>query len=110
MPPLPIGPAVLLAAIVESSDDAICSKDLDGTITSWNRAAERMFGYSAEEAIGQSIRLIIPADRQSEEDHVLSRIRRGETVGHFETVRRRKMALSCRSRFRCRRFARPTAE
>jgi PAS domain S-box-containing protein len=90
MPPLPIDPALLLAAIVESSDDAICSKDLDGTITSWNRAAERMFGYSAEEAIGQSIRLISPADRQSEEDHVLSRIRRGETVGHFETVRRRK--------------------
>ena len=61
-----------LARVVESSDDAIVSKDLNSTITSWNRAAERMFGYTAAEAIGQSIRMIIPADRQDEEDMVLS--------------------------------------
>ena len=67
-----------LARVVESSDDAIVSKDLNGIITSWNRAAERMFGYTAAEAIGQSIRMIIPADRQAEEDMVLERIRAGE--------------------------------
>jgi PAS domain S-box-containing protein len=79
-----------LAAIVESSDDAIASKDLNGIVTSWNRAAERMFGYSAEEMVGESIRRIIPADRQAEEDEVLRQIRRGSKVDHFETVRRRK--------------------
>src|SRR3982750_132398 len=79
-----------LAAIVASSDDAIISKDLTGTITSWNQAAERMFGYSAQEAIGQSIRILIPEDRLSEEDFVLSRIREGLGVDHYETVRRRK--------------------
>jgi len=79
-----------LARVVESSDDAIVSKDLNGIIKSWNRAAERMFGYSADEAIGQSIRILIPADRQSEEDLVLSRIRAGQDVTHFETIRRRK--------------------
>jgi PAS domain S-box-containing protein len=79
-----------LAAIVESSDDAIVSKDLDGTIVTWNPAAERMFGYSAQEAVGRSIRLIIPADRQQEEDLVLERIRAGQTVAHFETTRVRK--------------------
>ena len=78
------------AAIVESSDDAIISKDLNGTIVSWNRAAERLFGYTAAEMVGQSIRLIIPPDRQSEEDHVLGAVRRGEVVDHFETVRLRK--------------------
>jgi PAS domain S-box-containing protein len=82
--------AYRLAAIVESSDDAIVSKDLNGTITSWNKAAERVFGYAAEEMIGQSIRRIIPRDRQSEEDEVLARIRRGERVDHFETIRLRK--------------------
>jgi PAS domain S-box-containing protein len=79
-----------LAKVVESSDDAIVSKDLNGTIRTWNRAAERMFGYSAEEAVGRSIRMIIPADRQGEEDVVLARIRAGEAVAHFETVRQRK--------------------
>ena len=79
-----------LAAIVASSDDAIVSKDLDGTILTWNRGAERIFGYSAEEAVGKSIRIIIPPDRQSEEDDVLGRIRQGLVVDHFETVRQRK--------------------
>jgi PAS domain S-box-containing protein len=87
----PAFPATLrLGAIVESSDDAIVSKDLNGVITSWNRAAERMFGYTAAEAIGRPIRIIIPAERQSEEDEVLRRIRRGDSVDHFETIRVRK--------------------
>jgi PAS domain S-box-containing protein len=80
----------LLAAIVASSDDAIISKNLDGFITSWNKSAERIFGYTPEEAIGQHITLIIPPERHSEESDILARIRRGERVDHFETVRRRK--------------------
>jgi len=79
-----------LAAIIESSDDAIISKNLDGIITSWNRGAERLFGYQAEEVIGQPITLLIPEDRQDEEPRILERLRRGERVDHFETVRRRK--------------------
>src|SRR4051794_7702372 len=79
-----------LAKVVESSDDAIVSKDLSSTIISWNRAAERMFGYSAAEAIGKSIRMIIPADRQHEEDTVLESIRAGRAITHFDTVRQRK--------------------
>ena len=79
-----------LAAIVESSDDAIVSKNLDSTVRSWNRAAERMFGYSADEMIGRSIRTIIPEDRWSEEDDVLRQLRRGNKADHYETVRRRK--------------------
>jgi PAS domain S-box-containing protein len=81
-----------LAAIVESSDDAIVSKDLNGIVTSWNIAAERMFGYTAAEMIGQSIRILIPADRQDEEDVVLSSVRRGDKVDHFDTLRLRKDA------------------
>ena len=79
-----------LAAVADSSGDAIVSETLDGVITSWNRAAERLFGYSADEAIGQHIFLIIPDDRRAEEDFVLSRLRLGETIDHFETVRRTK--------------------
>jgi PAS domain S-box-containing protein len=82
---------MLLSAIVDSSDDAIVSKDLDGVITSWNRSAERVFGYTAAEAIGQHVAtLLIPADRQDEEPSILARLRRGERVDHFETKRRRK--------------------
>jgi PAS domain S-box-containing protein len=79
-----------LAAIVVSSDDAILSKTLDGTIEYWNIGAERMYGYTAEEAIGQHISLIIPSDRRDEEAEVLARLRRGEKIDHFETVRRAK--------------------
>jgi PAS domain S-box-containing protein len=82
--------AYRLAAIVEWSDDAIVSKDLNGIVATWNRAAERLFGYTAVEMIGRSITTIIPPERLAEEDHVLSKIRAGETVDHFETVRRRK--------------------
>ena len=80
----------MLASIVESSDDAIVSKNLDGIITSWNTGAARVFGYTAEEAIGQPITIVIPQDRQGEEREILSRIRRGERIDHFETIRQRK--------------------
>ena len=79
-----------LAAVVASSDDAIVSKDLNGNIITWNPAAERMFGYTAAEAVGQNITLIIPPERRHEEDTVLARIRAGLSVDHFETVRVRK--------------------
>ena len=82
--------ALHLAAVVASSDDAIISKDLDGIVQSWNPAAERLFGYTADEIVGQSIRKIIPAERMGEEDLVLRRVRAGDKVDHFETVRRRK--------------------
>jgi PAS domain S-box-containing protein len=82
--------ALRLAAIVESSEDAIVSKDLHGIITSWNRGAEQLLGYPAAEAVGRSITLVIPPDRVGEEEAVLARIRRGERVDHFDTVRRRK--------------------
>ena len=82
--------ALRLAAIVDSSEDAIVSKDLNGVVQTWNRAAERMFGYTADEIVGRPIRLIIPADRQSEEDRVLATIRAGKAVEHFETIRQRK--------------------
>jgi PAS domain S-box-containing protein len=80
----------LLASIVDSSDDAIVSKNLNGVVTSWNKAAERLFGYTAEEAIGQSITLIIPPDRRNEETEFLARLRAGERIDHFDTIRRQK--------------------
>jgi PAS domain S-box-containing protein len=79
-----------LAAIVESSQDAIVSKDLNGNITSWNQAAERLFGYTAEEAIGKPVTLLIPPERHEEEPEILERIRRGARIEHYETIRRRK--------------------
>ena len=79
-----------LGSIVASSDDAIVSKSLDGIIASWNKGAERVFGYLAEEAIGRPITILIPEDRQDEEVEILRRIRRGERIEHFETIRRRK--------------------
>jgi PAS domain S-box-containing protein len=79
-----------LASIVESSDDAIISKDLDGVIATWNKGAERLFGYFAEEVIGKPVAILIPEDRQDEETGILERLRRGERVEHFETIRRRK--------------------
>ena len=82
--------AMRLAAIVDSSEDAIVSKDLNSIVQTWNAAAQRMFGFTAEEAVGRSIRIIIPPERQSEEDHVLDHVRRGVPVSHFETVRLRK--------------------
>ena len=80
----------LLAGIVQSSDDAIISKSLEGIVTSWNAAAERIFGYSADEMIGQPITLLIPPTAQDEEPYILARIRRGESIDHYETTRIRK--------------------
>lgn len=83
--------SLLLKAIVDSSDDAIISKTLDGVITSWNQSARRLFGYTAEEAIGKTVaELLVPDDRQDEEPNILARLGRGERVDHYETVRRRK--------------------
>lgn len=81
-----------LASIVENTDDAILSKDLNGIITSWNRGATRLFGFEPEDAIGHHITIIIPRERWPEEDEIIARIRRGESVDHFETVRQRKDA------------------
>ena len=81
---------LLLAAIVESSQDAIVSKSLNGVITSWNKGAERLFGYAAEEALGQNITLIIPPERRGEERTIVEQLMRGKRVDHFETVRMRK--------------------
>jgi PAS domain S-box-containing protein len=89
----PAGPdddEALLAAIVDSSDDAIVSKDLNGIITSWNAAAESIFGYTAAEAIGQHVTLIIPHNRRDEETRIIARIRAGQRVRHFDTIRQRK--------------------
>ena len=80
----------MLASIVEFGDDAIVSKNRDGIITSWNRGAERIFGYLAEEVSGKPITILIPPERHHEEDVILERIRRGDRVDHFETIRRRK--------------------
>jgi PAS domain S-box-containing protein len=79
-----------LAAIVESSDDAILSKDTNGIITSWNGGAQRLFGYCEHEVIGKPVTILIPCDRQDEEPEILSRIRRGERIEHYETIRQRK--------------------
>jgi PAS domain S-box-containing protein len=99
--------ASLLASIVESSDDGIYSIDLDGIITSWNRGAEQLFGYTADEAVGRPVLMLIPVDR--EEIAVLERIKRGERIHHYETVRRRKdgslFEISLRSRPSIRRKA-----
>ena len=83
----PASAQAYLAAIIESSDDAILSKDLDGIIQSCNAAGERIFGYTAAELVGQTVRILVPPERQDEEDDILARIRRGERVDHFETVR-----------------------
>src|SRR4051794_30634510 len=79
-----------LVAIVTSSDDAIVSKDLNGIVQSWNRGAERIFGYTSDEMVGQSITKLLPADRLEEEQHILARLRRGDRVDHFRTLRQRK--------------------
>jgi PAS domain S-box-containing protein len=79
-----------MAAIVESSQDAIVSKDLNGIITSWNQGAQRLFGYLPEEVVGKSILILIPEDRRAEEPRILAAIRRGEPISHYETIRRRK--------------------
>jgi PAS domain S-box-containing protein len=87
---LSLNAAQRIASIVESSDDAIVSKDLNGIITSWNKGAERIFGYEAEEIIGKPVTILIPLDRQDEEPEILERIRRGQRIEHYETVRQRK--------------------
>lgn len=79
-----------IASIVESSDDAIVSKNLDGVITTWNRGATRLFGYMAEEIIGKPVAILVPQDRQGEERAILERIARGDRIDHYETIRRRK--------------------
>src|SRR5579862_8819349 len=83
-------PQQYLAAIIQSADDAIISKSLESIVTSWNPSAERMFGYTAKQMVGESIKRIIPPDLMGEEDDIIGRIRRGERVDHFETRRLRK--------------------
>lgn len=82
--------SAILTSIISSSDDAIVSKDLNGIVTSWNNAAARIFGYTAEEMIGSSILKVIPIDRHEEEPKILSQLRKGDRVDHFETIRRKK--------------------
>src|ERR1044071_7051147 len=79
-----------LPALIYSADDAIISKTLEGIITSWKQGAERIFGFTAEEAVGKPITIIIPPDHLDEEPHILARLRAGERIEHFETVRQRK--------------------
>jgi PAS domain-containing protein len=93
-PGMPTDPAALLAAIVQSSHDAIVGKSLDGVVLTWNAAAEEIFGWRAHEIIGRSIRALIPESRQAEEDVILASIRAGERVPTFETVRARSPATS----------------
>src|SRR5258708_2427431 len=81
---------VRLAAVVESSDDAIISKTPEGIIATWNQGAQHMFGYAADEIVGKSIMILIPPDRQDEEPGILARLKRGERIEHYETVRVRK--------------------
>jgi PAS domain S-box-containing protein len=88
--PTPLDPRSWLGSIVESSDDAIVSKTLEGIVTTWNKSAERIFGYTAADMVGKPILIMIPEDRQQEEPMILQRIRNGQRVDHFETVRRRK--------------------
>ena len=90
-----------LASIVESSDDAIVSMNTDGIITSWNRGAERLFGYRADEMTGKSVTLLMPADRHGDETHILERIRRGDRIEHYETVRLRKDGSLVDMSFEC---------
>ena len=89
-----MSPEALYAAIIESSDEAIIAKSLDGTVLTWNAGAERIFGWSAEEMIGQSIRSLLPENRQHEEDEILARIRQGERIRSFETERLRKDGIT----------------
>lgn len=86
----PYDPRELLALIVESSQDAIISKTINGIITSWNRGAEQLFGYRADEVVGKSITILIPEDRLDEEPAILAKLRAGQKVDHFDTIRRRK--------------------
>jgi PAS domain S-box-containing protein len=87
---LPAGAEQVLWSVIENCDDAIITKNLDGILAGWNKAAERMFGYAAEEVIGMPVTILIPLDRHDEEPEILARIRSGERVLHYETVRRRK--------------------
>src|SRR5579871_1048810 len=82
-----------LASIVESSDDAIISKDLNGTILTWNRGAATIYGYAAEEAVGCSIDILLPPDRAAEEEEIIGRIRAGQRIQHFETIRIKKSGV-----------------
>src|SRR2546423_12474491 len=88
--PLPANPAAWLAAIVESSDDAIIGKTLDGVIRSWNAGATRVFGYVASEIVGRSVLTLIPPDLRHEEPEIVARLMRGERIDHYETTRLRK--------------------
>jgi PAS domain S-box-containing protein len=87
---LPGSAEQVLWSIIDNSDDAIITKNLDGIISSWNKAAERIFGYTAEEVIGKSCSIIHPPERHDEEPALLARIRRGERISHYETISQRK--------------------
>src|SRR4051794_22538265 len=84
------GRTALLASIIDSSDDAILSKTPDGMITSWNRAAQEMYGYTAEEVLGKHASILVSDDRPHEMDEILEKIRKGERIEHYETKRRRR--------------------